>query len=112
MKSSPPKVPAAEVRRLDRLRELAAAHRKTERALVRAIRAALVRGISVRRVAAAVGWPTMNVWKLGQRGAAAPGLDRADVTLPPKRTPDGLAEADAEAAKPANGSTKPNRGGK
>lgn len=106
------KVPAAELRRLERLRELAAAHRKTERALVRAIRSALTRGISVRRVASAIGWPTMNVWRLAPRGAAAPGLDAEDVTLPPKRTDAGQTKADTKPTRAGNGSTKPKASGK
>lgn len=76
------KVPAAELRRLERIRELAGASRRAERALERAIRAALERGISVRKVAAAAGIPPMNVWRLARPGAGQPGLDAADVKLP------------------------------
>jgi hypothetical protein len=107
-----PKTPAAELRRLARLRELAAAHRRTERALVRAIHAALARGIGVRRVAAAIGWPTMNVWRLSKPGADQPGLDRADVKLPPARTPNGRASSPAKPSAPANRVSKPKASGK
>lgn len=107
-----PKIPAAELRRLDRLSELAAAHRKTGRALGRAIHAALDRGISVRRVGAAVGWPTMNVWRLTRAGADQPGLDRQDVTLPPRRTADGHATGATKPASPGNRIDKPKDGGK
>ena len=55
------KVPAAEVRRLARIRELAAQHRRTGRALVRAMIAARQRGISVRKIAAAAQMPPMTV---------------------------------------------------
>ena len=116
---TPPKTPAVERRRLERLRELAHAHRKTERALERAALAAFSRGISVRRVAAAIGWPTTVVWRrFVEPGRDAPGLDRADVTLPPRRAtpaaapdtgraPGGHAKAAPNGAKPANRSTKP-----
>jgi hypothetical protein len=107
-----PKTPAAELRRLERLRELAAAHRKTERALVRAIHAALTRGISVRRVAAAIGWPTMNVWRLTRAGADQPGIEASDVTLPPRRTPGGHAAGAAKPSAPANRVVKPKESGK
>jgi len=75
-------VPAAEVRRLARIRELGREHRRAWRALERAILAAAARGISVRKIAAASGLPPMNVWRLMRPGAGQPGLAREDVKLP------------------------------
>lgn len=77
-----PKVPAAEVKRLARIAELAREHRKVERALVRAIRAAHERGISVRKIAAAAGVPHMAVWRLARPGKGQPGMAAEDVRLP------------------------------
>lgn len=77
-----PNVPAAEVKRLDRIRELGREHRRAWRALERAILAALARGISVRKVADAAGLPHMNVWRMTRPGSGQPGLDRGDVNLP------------------------------
>lgn len=106
-------IPAAERRRLERLRELAAAHRRTERALGRAVRAALVRGISVRRIAAAIGLPTMTVWArfVKTTGADQPGLSREDVKLPP-RTPTGQPSGATRLHGPANGPGKRKASGK
>lgn len=76
------KTPAAELRRLARIRELAQAQRRNTRALERAIRAAQERGISVRKIAAAAGLSTMAVWRLARPGAGQPGNAREDVRLP------------------------------
>lgn len=83
MKAKPgAKVPAAEVKRLARIRELGRDHRRAWRALERAILAAASRGISVRKIAAAAGLPPMNVWRMMRPGAGQPGLDREDAKLP------------------------------
>lgn len=74
--------PAAEAKRLVRIAELAKAERKAERALERAIRAALGRGVSVRKIAAAAGVSQMTVWRLNRPGAGQAGLAAEDVTLP------------------------------
>jgi DNA invertase Pin-like site-specific DNA recombinase len=92
-----PKVPAGELKRLARIRELAAAHSRTGRALVRAIRAAHVRGISTRKIAAAAGISHANVWRTARPGTGQPGLAAEDVQLPPA---------------PPNRADKPKRGGK
>ena len=83
MKKQPVKVPAGELRRLARIRELAAAHRRTGRALLRAIRAAHVRGISTRKIAAAAGISHTNVWRTARPGPGQPRLAAEDVKLPP-----------------------------
>lgn len=86
-----PKVPAAEVKRLARIRELAREHRRTGRALLRAIQAAQDRGIGVRKIAAAAGLSKNTVWRAARPGPGQPGLAAEDVTLPkpvdkPKRS--------------------------
>lgn len=58
--------PAAEVKRLARIRELARASRRAERALARAIRAANERGIGVRRIAEACGLSPQTVWRIAR----------------------------------------------
>lgn len=86
MARTPAKVPAAEVRRLARIRELARDARKAERALERAVRAAHERGISVRKIATAAGVPHMAVWRLARPGKGQPGMAAEDVTLPGRST--------------------------
>ncbi len=79
------KAPAAEVRRLARIHELAVQHRRTGRALDRAIRAAHERGISVRKIAAAAGIPQTNVWR-----KVRPGDGHADAAATDMNTENGL----------------------
>ncbi len=78
--TKPAKVPAAEVRRLARIRELAGHARRSERALERAIRAAHARGISVRKIAAAAGVAPMNVWRLVRTADGQPYRIAKDTT--------------------------------
>jgi len=96
-----------EEKRLARLRELSRDARRSERTLERAIRAALERGISVRKVAEAVGWDGMRVWRLTKTGSRM-----AEQT----RKASGRAanvRADTEVSrKRPNGSTKPKTEGK
>lgn len=97
VKKVKPVVSASETKRLARLRELASTHRRAERALERAIRAALDRGISVRSIAKAAGLDAMKVWRHTRTGNRRPGLDSADVKLLPRVE---------------NGPSKPKRSGK
>lgn len=71
-KAAVPKVPAAEVKRLARIRELARDHRRTGRALLRAMRAAQDRGIGVRKIAAAAGLSKNAVWRTARPDSGQP----------------------------------------
>lgn len=81
------KVPAAEVKRLARIRELAQANRRSTRALDRAIKAAAERGISIRKIAAAAGMPVMTVWKIARTDGGQPDAATEDAkpAAKPKR---------------------------
>jgi hypothetical protein len=77
-----PDTPAAEVKRLARIAELARTARRHERALERAMRAAMDHGISTRKIAAVANVSHVTVWRLARPGKGQPGLAREDVKLP------------------------------